>query len=149
MAKEKVSPKTINRPKEVEYAIKTLLTSIVFGAMVGYINNSAAPDTQYFMIYSYIVLLGLLVNGYFAYKISQNKNWARKVYIVVTLLSLITYVPQLITLFSKTPFNGLLQLANILIQLIAVYFLLRKESKEWFLLVGRKQGDGSSASKIK
>lgn len=139
MPKEITPTKLINRPIEVEYAIKTLLTSLVLGAFVGYINNSASPDHEYFMIYTYIILLGLVVNGYFIYKISKNRNWARKVYIVFTLLSLIFYLPQLLTLFSSTPLNGSLQLANIVVQLIAVYFLMLRKSKEWFLLVNNKK----------
>ena len=135
MATENASPKVIMRPKEVEYAIKLLLTSLVFGVLVGYVNNLGSAENQYFMIYTYIILLGLLFNGYFIYKISQNRNWARKVYIVFALLSLIFYVPQLASLFLSAPFNAFLQFANILIQLVAVYFLLKKESKEWFLLV--------------
>lgn len=135
MTEENTSTKIINRPNEVEYAIKTLLTSLVVGAFVGYMNNTASPDHEYFMIYTYIILLGLVFNGFFIYKISKNRNWARKVYIVFTLLSLIFYVPQLGTLFSSTPFNGFLQLVNIILQLIAVYFLMKRKSKEWFLLV--------------
>ncbi|HVJ48956.1 hypothetical protein [Desulfitobacterium sp.] len=138
MASENASPKITVRPKEVEYAIKLLLTSLVFGAVLGYSNISVSPDNEKFMIYSYIILLGLLFNGYFAYKISQNRNWARKFYIVFTLISLIIYVPQLTTLFLATPFNGFLQLVNMLLQLIAVYFLMQKETKEWFLLINNK-----------
>ncbi|AHF07033.1 hypothetical protein DESME_08105 [Desulfitobacterium metallireducens DSM 15288] len=128
----------ITRPKEVEYAIKLLLTSLVFGVVAGFTNISASTDNDYLIIYSYIILLGLLFNGYFVYKISQNRNWARKFYIVFTLLSLIYYVPQWVTLFTSVPFNGLLQMVNILIQLSAVYFLLHKGAKEWFQLVNNK-----------
>lgn len=131
-------PQIINRPKEVEFAIKLLLTSIVFGAVVGNFTISTSADKSYSMIYTDIILLSLLFNGYFAYKISQNRNWARRFYIIFTLLSLIFYVPQLFTLLSATPFNGLLQTGSILIQLGAVYFLLQKEAKEWFLLVNSK-----------
>lgn len=138
MATENASPKLIMRPKEVEYAIKLLLTSLVFSVLVGYINNLGSSENEYFMIYTYIILLGLLFNGYFIYKISQNRNWARKVYIAFALLSVIFYVPQLATLLLSTPFNAILQLANILIQLSAVYFLLKKESKEWFLLINAR-----------
>lgn len=135
MAKKENSPEKIYRPKEVEYAIKLLLTSLVFGVLVAYINNSVSPDSEYFMVQYNIILLSLLFNGYFIFKITQNRNWARKIYIAFTLISVPIYISQLITLFTTTPFNGFLLLANILIQVIAVYFLLTKESKKWFMLV--------------
>lgn len=135
MAKKENSPEKIYRPKEVEYAIKLLLTSLVFGVLVAYINNSVSPDSEYFMVQYNIILLSLLFNGYFIFKITQNRNWARKIYIAFTLISVPIYISQLITLFTTTPFNGFLLLANILIQVIAVYFLLTKESKKWFVLV--------------
>lgn len=138
MATENITPEIINRPKEVEYAIKMLLTSLVFGAVVGYLNISALADNEYFLIYSYILLLGLLLNGYITYKISQNRNWARKVYIVFTLLSTILYIPELAKMFLATPLNGFLQLVNMFIQLFAVYFLLQKGATEWFQLVNGK-----------
>lgn len=138
MATKNASPVVVNRPKQVEYAIKLLLTSLVFGVLVGYINNSRSAEGDYFLIYTYIIILGLLFNGFFVYKISQNRNWARKLFIIFTLISLIFYVPQLASSILTTPFNALLQLANILIQLVAVYFLMQKESKEWFLLVNSK-----------
>lgn len=138
MATKNATTVVVNRPTQVEYAIKLLLTSLVFGVLVGYINNSRSAEGEYFLIYTYIIILGLLFNGFFVYKISQNRNWARKLFIIVTFISLIFYVPQLASTILITPFNALLQLANILIQLIAVYFLMQKESKEWFLLVNSK-----------
>lgn len=138
MATKNAQAVVVNRPKQVEYAIKLLLTSLAFGVLVGYINNSRSAEGEYFLIYTYIIILGLLFNGFFVYKISQNRNWARKLFIVFTFISLIFYVPQLASSILVTPFNALLQLANILIQLIAVYFLMQKESKEWFLLVNSK-----------
>lgn len=141
MATENFTPKVINRPQEVEYAIKLLLTSIVFGAVVAYLNLSTSADNQYTVIYSNIVMLGLLFNGYMTYKISQNRDWARKFYILFTLLSTVFYIPQLATMFSSTPVNGSLQLLNMLIQLLAVYFLLRKSANKWFRLVKGKAID--------
>ncbi len=138
MATKNAQAVVVNRPKQVEYAIKLLLTSLVFGVLVGYINNSRSAEGEYFLIYTYIIILGLLFNGFFVYKISQNRNWARKLFIVFTFLSLIFYVPQLASSILVTPFNALLQLANILIQLMAVYFLMQKESKKWFLLVNSR-----------
>lgn len=141
MASEKFTQKIINRPKEVEYAIKLLLTSIVFGAVVGYLGFSSSADNQYTVIYSNFVILGLLFNGYMTYKISQNRDWARKLYILSTLLSTVFYIPELATSFYSTPINSFLQLVNILIQLLVVYFLLQKSAKEWFTLVKSKAID--------
>lgn len=138
MASKIASPQVIERPKEVEYAIKLLLTALVFGVIVGYVSISEPPDHKYFMVYSDLIILGLLFNGYFAYKISQNRNWARKFYISFTFLSLLFYISQLTTQLNSTPMNGILQGANILIQLAAVYFLLKKPSKDWFELVSKE-----------
>lgn len=139
MGGKKNSPVVVHRPKEVEYAIKLLLTSLVVTVLVSYFNYSVTTQTEYFQVYAYFILLGLLFNGYFIYKISQNRNWARKFYIGFTLLSLIMYVPQIVTGFATAPFNAILQLLNILIQAAAIYFLLTKEAKKWFLLVNNKK----------
>jgi hypothetical protein len=87
----------ILRPKEVEYAIKLMLTATAFGALVGYLNIPVAPEHEYFQVYIYITLLGILLNGYFVYKVSQNRDWARKLYIILTLATFVYYLPRFVT----------------------------------------------------
>lgn len=139
MGGKKDSPVVVHRPKEVEYAIKLLLTSLVVTVLVAYFNYSVTTQTEYFQVYAYFILLGLLFNGYFVYKIAQNRNWARRFYIGFTLLSLIMYAPQIVTGLATDPFNAVLQLFNILIQVVAVYFLITQEAKKWFLLVNNRK----------
>lgn len=139
MAKNNEERKEIHRPKEVEYAIKLLLTSLVFGGLVAYLNISVSPEDKLFTVYTDFILLNILFIGYFIFKISQNRNWARKFFIVFAVLSIPIFLSQLIPSFMIKPFNSLLQLLNILLQLIAVYLLMKKEAKEWFLLVNKKR----------
>ncbi len=139
MANRDVSSRVVIRPKEVEYAIKLMLTVTVLGALVGYLNIPVSPDHDYFRAYTYLTLLGVLVNVYFVYKVAQNRDWARKAYISLTLVAFIFYLPQLLTVLASAPFNGVLQLISMAIQVTAIYFLLRKESKNWFLLVKRRK----------
>ncbi|MGI1660203.1 MAG: hypothetical protein ACRKFN_14785 [Desulfitobacterium sp.] len=131
------SSQVVIRPKEVEYAIKLMITTTALGVLVGYLNIPVSPYHEYFQAYIYLILLGMLINIYFVYKVSQNRDWARKIFIGLTLVSFIYYLPQLLTVFFSTPFNGVLQFVSMSLQVIAVYFLLRKEAKEWFVLVKR------------
>ncbi|HHY27107.1 MAG TPA: hypothetical protein GX523_10275 [Desulfitobacterium dehalogenans] len=134
MAKEVCSPVVI-RPKEVEYAIKLMLTATALGALVGYLNIPTAPGQDYFQAYIYLIFLGVLINIYFVYNVSRNKDWARKFYIILTLVTFLVYLPQLLAIFVAAPLNGVLQFIDMSIQVLAVYFLMRQESKNWFLLI--------------
>ena len=139
MAEKKEERKEIHRPKEVEYAIKLLLTSLVFGGLVAYLNISVSPGDKLFTVYTDFILLNALFIGYFIFKISQNRNWARKFFIVFALLSIPIFFSQFIPSLPAKPFHSFLQLLNISLQLVAVYFLMKKEAKEWFLLVNKKR----------
>ncbi|WP_018211781.1 hypothetical protein [Desulfitobacterium hafniense] len=138
MAKDVCSPVVI-RPKEVDYAIKLMLTATALGALAGYLNIPAAPGQDYFQAYIYLVFLGVLMNIYFVYHISRNKDWARKFYIILILVASLVYLPQVPALFVAAPFNGLLQCVPLSIQISALYFLMRRESKNWFLLIKRRK----------
>ncbi|AGA69260.1 hypothetical protein Desdi_1810 [Desulfitobacterium dichloroeliminans LMG P-21439] len=137
MTKLDEASQIVIRPKEVELAIKLMITATALGILVGYLNIPVSSDHEHFQAYTYLILLEMLMNIYFIYKVSQNRDWARKIYIGVTIVSFLYYLPRLFAVIVSTPFNGVLQFISMLIQVIAVYFLLRKGTKQWFLLVKR------------
>lgn len=133
------SVNTVYRPKEVELAIKLLLTSLAFGAFVAYLNISVPPEDTKFLIYRDLIFADLIFNGFIIYKIIKNRNWARIFYILITVVGVPIFLAQLIGDFTSAPLHSILQLINILIQVSGAYLLFKKESKEWFMLVKAKR----------
>lgn len=129
----------VYRPKVVELAIKLLLTSLAFGAFVAYLIYAAPTEGQVYLIYTDLILLNLIFNGFLVYMIYKNRDWARKFYILFTVVSIPIFASQLFQMITESPFNSILQLLNIFIQILAAYYLAKKESKEWFLLVNKKK----------
>lgn len=137
---EKSSKETkVYRPQTVEIAIKLLLTSLAFGFLVSYFNITVSSDNPLFSVYTDLILLNILFNGFFVFQVTRNRNWARKFIIVMTVLSIPIFLSQFFSTFSTKPLNAMLILVNILIQVAGAYYLLKRESKEWFLLVNRKR----------
>ncbi|HHV65780.1 MAG TPA: hypothetical protein GXX46_12045 [Peptococcaceae bacterium] len=139
MSEVKNTGNKIYRPVTVEIAIKLLLTSLVFGALVAYLSISVSPDDKLFAVYTDLILLNLLFNGFIIYKITQNRNWARIFFVLFTIMSIPIFISQLVNTFMQQPFLDLLKLVNIFIQIAAAYMLMKKESKEWFLLAKTKR----------
>ncbi|NLI91258.1 MAG: hypothetical protein GX434_03380 [Peptococcaceae bacterium] len=120
------------QPKEVNLAVKLLLTSLVLGGLASILMPSVLPANVPAEANYYFIFLILLINGYIFYKIMMRRNWARILFIFLTIVGLPFSIPRLISAIAAYPLPGLLQIINMIIQLIAIYLLLKKESKSWF-----------------
>lgn len=121
------------RPKEVNLALKLLLTSLVTGALGGYLKPISLPENVPQIASFEILVLILLFNGYIYYSLFLRRNWARILFIILTLAGLPLSVTQWPTTILATPLSGTVNIVTTLIQLVAVYLLLKKSSKNWFV----------------
>ncbi len=124
--------RSVNRPKEVGLAIKLLLTSLLTGALAGFLKPIQLPDNIPQIASFEILVLILLFNGYIYYSLSLRRNWARLLFIILTVAGLPLTVTQWPHTFSINPLSGAIDMITTLIQLAAVYLLFKKSSKNWF-----------------
>lgn len=122
-----------DRPKEVGLAIKLLLTSLLTGMLAGFLKPIKLAENVGQIAFFEILVLILLFNGYIYYSLSLRRNWARLLFIILTVAGLPLTVTQWPHIFLQNPLSGVVGMITTLIQLAAVYLLFQKSSKDWFI----------------
>ncbi len=127
-------PQSPQRPMTVTRAVTLLYVSVVLGLLtaIGTTIWSAYRGALHVGGPLTVEILVWFVFLYFTYKIGQRANWAR---IVMLILIIITVIMKLISLgfvFSLSFFIGLLLLAIVVLQVIALCFLFSKPANAWF-----------------
>jgi hypothetical protein len=65
-------------------------------------------------------------------KISAGKNWARLTFLILFLLGLPYFIPFAYQEFAANVFAGILSVAQLLLQIVAMVFLFLGPSNAWF-----------------
>lgn len=123
---------SMEKPVEVTRAVQLLYASLGIGLVksivdFGRISSQSSVGLTLFIM---LVTFGLLF--FFIWKISDGRNWARIVFLVLFLLGLPFSVPLYLEEFGRNIFLGSLSVIQVLIQLIATYLMFKKSSSLWF-----------------
>ena len=76
--------------------------------------------------------IGLFLGWFFIYMIGKGRNWARITFLILFSLGVPLTVLPLLKSLQANPVIGLIQVAQTIMQLLALIFLFEKSSSEWF-----------------
>jgi hypothetical protein len=68
----------------------------------------------------------------------RHANWARWVFLVISLAGLLAYIPVLGQMLRINPFSGILSMIQFLIQAVAFYLVFTGNAVAWFKRPPRK-----------
>ncbi len=122
---------TQDAPARVRTAVSLLWLSLVVGLLVLMFDPASAAMLPSAMLYS-IAVISALIMGFFIYKIGKGRNWARITFLVLFLLGLISYTSALTGLFNRSVVAGGLSTAQVIMQVVALYFVFSKPGSLWF-----------------
>jgi len=102
-------------------------------SLIGVIADTrhAAMPVPMAVVYGLFVVV-FAVRAFFIYKISTARNWARIVYLCAIAVGLIRLVPDSISEIAKTPMLGLIDLAPVALQIVAICLLFTPRCSELF-----------------
>lgn len=120
------------KPQAVVTAINLLWASLAVGLvkmLLDFSNLSAvapAAFTNFVLIFTF-ALIGILI-----FKISAERNWARITFLVMFVIGVLPTLPIVLGEFSRSPVVGALSVAQIGLQVYALFLLFTQPGSSWF-----------------
>ena len=82
------------------------------------------------VLFIMIITFGLFF--FFIWKISDGRNWARIVFLVLFLLGVPLSIPVYLEEVRRNLFLGSLSFIQVILQLVAIYLMFTRNSNLWF-----------------
>jgi hypothetical protein len=120
------------RPKKVQNAVTILYVTLGIGIVRAVIEASANAQMAGVGFLIFITVLVFAVMVFLIAMIGRGRNWARITFLVLFLLGLLPSILPLIRSFKLSPISGILGLAQMVLQVVALVFLFQQESSVWF-----------------
>lgn len=131
--------KSNQRPKMVILAVKFLIASIIWSipiAIISYYDKIIQPPLFKYILKSTI---GIIFSLILVYLIYIGKNWARILFIVSYFIIMVPAIIVCIALRILPEFHDCVYLFQVVLNTIAIVFLLKDESIVWFKQVKAKE----------
>jgi len=126
------TPLAQEKPREATLATNLLWTSLGLGLINSAFQFSYLKTQAPVGFILVVAGLTLAVMALLVYFISQGRNWARITFLVLFLIGLIPWFPQLVDTFSRSTLSGLLTVAQVVLQVVALYLIFSKPGAGWF-----------------
>ncbi len=94
---------------------------------IQHIESQATPAFTNFILITVFGLMALLI-----FYISKGKNWARVTFLVLFVIGSLPSVPIVLGEFTRSPVLGAFSAIQIILQLVALYFIFTKPGSDWF-----------------
>ena len=120
------------KPQSVVAAINLLWASLAVGLvkmLMDFSNLSAvapAAFTNFILIFTFALI------GFLIFKISAGRNWARITFLVMFIIGVLPTLPIVLGEFSRSAVVGALSVAQIGLQVYALFLLFTQPGSSWF-----------------
>jgi len=120
------------RPKKVQNAVTILYVTLGIGIVRAVMEASANAEMAGVGFLMFVTLVVFAVMVFLIAMIGRGRNWARITLPVFFLLGLPLSILPLIRSFTNSPISGVLGLAQVILQIVAIVFLFQQEASAWF-----------------
>lgn len=127
--------KPTQKPPKIKHAVLMLWISLGLGVVrsVWEIPAQSAQSSLGFVVF--VMAFTFVFIGFFIWMIDKGKNWARITFLVLFILGVPLSILPLLQSLAYAPISGLIGIAQVVLQTIAVIFLFLKDSSAWFKLL--------------
>ena len=119
-------------PKKVQNAVTILYVTLGIGIVRAVMEASANAEMAGVGFLMFVTLVVFAVMVFLIAMIGRGRNWARITLLVFFLLGLPLSILPLIRSFTNSPISGVLGLAQVILQIVAIVFLFQQEASAWF-----------------
>jgi hypothetical protein len=120
------------KPQKIKTAVLMLWVSLGLGLVRSAWEIPAQAEHSSVGFVVFVLAFTLLFTGFFIWMIDRGKNWARITFLVLFILGVPLSILPLLQSLAYAPISGLLGIAQVILQTIAVIFLFVKQSSTWF-----------------
>ncbi|MBI4149487.1 hypothetical protein HY491_03490 [Candidatus Woesearchaeota archaeon] len=123
------------RPNRVSTAIKLLYLSVVISIVQSFFTSPALDNIPPLALIIFVNMFSLAILSFFIFMAAKGRNWARIVLLVLFIAGIPFFIYSLPRLLLLNPINGILNIGNTILTIIALVFLFQKSSSDWFRLM--------------
>ena len=120
------------RPKKVQNAVTILYVTLGIGIVRTVMEASANVEMAGVGFFTVVTLVAFAIMVFLFAMIGRGRNWARITLLVFFLLGLPLSILPLIRSFTISPISGVLGLAQVILQIVAIVFLFQQDASAWF-----------------
>ena len=120
------------RPREVSTATRLSIASLALGVLVDALLWRFLISTASVSFTLTVQILTVALLGWLIYKVWQGRNWARITLLIFWLLGLLFWVPTLSKFFEVSPTAGCVNVAQAILQGVALYLVFSSPGRTWF-----------------
>jgi hypothetical protein len=129
-------PKNVMRFEILAYiaiGIGVIISALEYQRLSAVASPAFVLTIQFFVMLLLVWLIWLTAR--------RHKNWARWVFLILFLVGLPLYIPNLADMMAHNAIAGVLSAAQMLIEGVSLYFVFSGDAKDWF----RKPTSGQAA----
>jgi len=131
------------QPSKVASAVKLLYVTLGIGIIRSIIESSRYAEASSVGFVLFITFGSFGIMWLLIYMTGKGRNWARITFLVLFLLGVPLSILPMIQSLTYDPISGVLGLAQVVMQIVAIVFLFQGESSAWFKTI--KQSKTQSA----
>lgn len=121
----------IKKPQSVTTGINLLVISIVLGIINSIVRHTTTP-IENSASNVFILILNFGIMFFFIYQMNIGKKWARTTFLILFILGSLMMPFSLSILFKANPIVGGMTIVLTLIQVIALFYIYREDSNDWY-----------------
>lgn len=131
-ARQNEQNSSMEKPIEVTRAVQLLYASLGVGIVKSVVDFAHLSSEVHLMFILFVMILTFALLFFFIWKISDGRNWARIVFLILFLLGLPMSIPIYLEEIGRNLFLAILTSIQIIIQIVAIYLMFMKNSNPWF-----------------
>ena len=120
------------KPQSVGTAVNLLWASLAVGLVKMLMDFSNLSTVAPAAFTNFILVFTFALIGFLIFKISAGRNWARITFLVLFIIGVLPTLPIVFGEFSRSAVVGALSVAQIGLQVYALFLLFTQPGSGWF-----------------
>ncbi|MEZ0232686.1 MAG: hypothetical protein ACAH12_07580 [Methylophilaceae bacterium] len=125
----------MQKPIEIKRAVNFLWIAIAVGFLKPLINwqyfqQTIAQASLGFILT--VIVLTLAIQIFLIYKISIGRNWARILFLILTLIGMVIFVPTVLAEVDLSLLSAVISVVQAGLQITALWIMFTSPGKLWF-----------------
>lgn len=123
------------KPQPVVTAVNLLWASLAVGLVKMLMDFSNLSGVAPALFTNFILIFTFALIAFLIFKISVGRNWARITFLVMFIIGVLPTLPIVLGEFSRSAILGALSVAQIGLQVSALFLLFTQPGSSWFTKV--------------
>ena len=122
----------VQKPQPVATAVNLLWASMAVGLVKMLMDFSSLSAVAPAAFTNIVLVFTFALIAFLIFKISAGRNWARITFLVMSVIGMLPTLPLMLGEFSRSPVVGALSVAQVGLQVYALYLLFTQPGSVWF-----------------